>query len=776
MKNVIFTHVPFKARKFFKVKVKRSPSIDILTADNCVRDYAETLKPDEVNQISFKLINSNKTTLFECNADVQSSDKEDGLLGVLGRVLLEKQGDEDALNAKIAVESALDSNSSESNNDVEIDRDSSERQKKQEKTRSKVFTSEDLWKSQNEESEEKTDNEEDKHSTGALKAPALKEEQFNISDFENNIDPVEHEVGDSERTEPPQPTEPTEKEEKTIQDSKRAEAQMMPLDAFLNLDDLKNKLENFSSAAFDINKVLDDLGYTEKPANKYERQLNDAILNALTEKDLSNTQLDYENDQIEATQKLKASLIDVYNTVTDQSITESVENDVQDKILQLESYAAADQDQNNEHATLEEEGFKKRQKERRDIKIRKFQETLEKEDAAAFSSFSEKVRNEARNKNQAIQRTLYLDKEKARRNSRNDLVERRNGSLVDQKLELSAKAEEKVITTYRKHREDFQHNYRLVRNIVLAKSKEIDEQKKADEKEAWDRKVKQQTLNEQKRQNDLLEHQNRLKEKENKYSDKSLKEIMKLVYKVQNPSQNQNMSKVSAKKATSSDSLPKKVGVEKTASATTNNDQHLDEKEKGQDEKEKGQVADTPTNKGWKKSKIIGAILVLCFGIAGVLWGLHTLATPAPQNSTPTIKTESKAKPKSKKKAVPLKKEDKLSKKKQVEKKPHKNNNNLDRYTSAKTWAQKVDILNGALGQHDDRALKQINDNYPTNISKLYENIVMKNDEGTRKAWKAMLPSERNEVSRSARNAVVLSFYAIKDWQAGWEAKEAING
>ena len=767
MKNVIFTHVPFKARKFFKVKVKRSPSIDILTADKCVRDYADTLNPDEVNQISFKLINSNKTTLFECNADVQSSDKEDGLLGVLGRVLLEKQGDEDALNAKIAVESALDSNSNESNNDVEIDRDSSEQQK-QEKISSTVFTSEDLWKNQKEESEEKTDNEEDEHSTGALKAPALKEEeeQFNISDFEKDIDPVEHEVGDSESTEPPQPTE---KEEKTIQNFKQAEAQMMPLDAFLNLDDIKSKLENFSSAAFDINKVLDDLGYSEKPANKYERQLNDAILNALTEKDLSNTQLEYENDQIEATQKLKASLIDVYNTVTDQSITESVENDVQDKILQLESYAAADQDQNNEHATLEEEGFKKRQKERRDIKIRKFQETLEKEDAAAFSSFSEKVRNEARNKNQAIQRTLYLDKEKARRNSRNDLVERRNGSLIDQKLELSAKAEEKVITTYRKHREDFQHNYRLVRNIVLAKSREIDEQKKADEKEAWDRKVKQQTLNEQKRQNDLLEHQNRLKEKENKYSDKSLKEMMKLVYKVQNPSQNQNMSKVSAKKATSSDSLPKKVGVEKKASTTTNNDQHLDEKEKGQ-------VADTPTNKGWKKSKIIGAILVLCFGIAGVLLGLHTLATPAPQNSTPTIKTESKAKPKSKKKAVPLKKEDKLSKKKQVEKKPHKSNNNLDRYTSAKTWAQKVDILNGALGQHDDRALKQINDNYPTNISELYENIVMKNDEGTRKAWKAMLPSERNEVSRGARNAVVLSFYAIKDWQSGWEAKEAING
>lgn len=767
MKNVIFTHVPFKARKFFKVKVKRSPSIDILTADKCVRDYAETLKPEEVNHISFKLINSNKATLFECNADVQSSDKEDGLLGVLGRVLLEKQGDEDALNAKIAVESALDSNSSELNNDVEIDRDSSEQQKKQEKTSSTVFTSEDLWKNQKEESEGKTDNEEDEHSTGALKAPALKEEeQFNISDFEKDIDPVEHEVGGSESTESPQPTE---KEEETIQDSKQAEAKMMPLDAFLNLDDLKRKLENFSSAAFAINKVLDDLGYTEKPANKYERQLNDAILNALTEKDLSNTQLDYENDQIEATQKLKASLIDVYNTVTDQSITESVENDVQDKILQLESYAAADQDQNNEHATLEEEGFKKRQKERRDIKIRKFQETLEKEDAAAFSSFSEKVRNEARNKNQAIQRTLYLDKEKARRNSRNDLVERRNGSLVDQKLELSSKAEEKVVTEYRKHREDFQHNYRLVRNIVLAKSKEIDEQKKADEKEAWDRKLKQQTLNEQKRQNDLLEHQNRLKEKENKYSDKSLKEVMKFMYKVQNPSQNQNVSKVSAKKATSSDSLPKKVGVEKTASATTDNDQHLDEKEQGQ-------VADTPTNKGWKKSKIIGAILFLCFGIAVVLFGLHTLATPAPQNSTPTIKTETKAKPKSKKKAVPLKKEDKLSKKKQVEKKPHKSNNNLDRYTSAKTWAQKVDILNGALGQHDDRALKQINDNYPTNISKLYENIVMKNDEGTRQAWKAMLPSERNEVSRGARNAVVLSFYAIKDWQAGWEAKEAING
>lgn len=762
MKNIIFTSVPFKARKLFKVKLKHSPSLDIPTADQCVRTCAGTLKPEEVDKISFRLIGNNKAVLLECDADVRSSDQQDGLVGILGRILLENQ-DSEVLSAKIAIEDALDTGQKETDSvdDVEGDRFEQSKPKKKE---TEVLSSQDLWNSQ--ENEEKDNDKDNEESTSALTAPAVNENiPFPIADFKEDSDQEKYKTKTSENVEEStQVIEKISEQENTNSISKQA--QMIPLSEYLDLADIDKKLEKFGSEDFDVSKVLDDLGYVENPTSEYERQLNDVILTELAENDLSNTQISYENDQIEVKQKLKTGLITAYNKETEQSITESVENDVEEKISQLESYAQADQDQNNDHAGLEEDNFKSRQKERREIEIRQFKEKLEKKDAIDFSSYSEKIRKETRDRNQAIQRSLAVEKETVRKNSRNDLIEKRNDSLLDQKVELSSKTEEKIITLYRQHREDFHHKLRIIRSKVSAQNKRIDDERKVNERIAWDKKIKQQTLKEQRRKNDLLEQQNRLKARENKYNDKSFKAIMKMMYKVQNPSQNQKMSNISAKKSESVNS-----GVEKEAPATADNVQHhLDEKKQG---------TDKTTNKSWKKSKIIGAILLLGGFIAAVLLGFYTLATPAPQpqSSTPTSKTETKSKKKEKASASSsLKKTDKMPQKKQVAKKTHKSNNNLDKYISAKTWAQKVDILNGALGQHDDRALKQINANYSTNISKLYENIVLKNNEGTRQVWNRMLPSERNEISRGARDSVVLAFYAVKDWQTAWEVSEAIHG
>lgn len=100
--------------------------------------------------------------------------------------------------------------------------------------------------------------------------------------------------------------------------------------------------------------------------------------------------------------------------------------------------------------------------------------------------------------------------------------------------------------------------------------------------------------------------------------------------------------------------------------------------------------------------------------------------------------------------------------------------NNLNNYQAATTWAQKVDVLNACLGQHDDRALKQINDSDPSKLSQLYEAITLQQDDSVRNIWLSMTHEEKQNMSRMADSATALAFYNVSDWEHGWEARNGI--
>lgn len=774
MKSIVFSSVPLGARKYFKIKLgRKSPELDIQTANQCIKNFAQTLSNKKGKKISFKLIDSNKEPIYEAeNVDVVSEDAQDGLIGILGRIILEKPGSEDALLAKEYVMSAVSGNVQENADPTNDSEDET----------SSTMSSNDLWSDENDENEKEIENDNDNQtSTGALGAPAQEEtDPFEIPEFEAPEDPGEKNSLDDPKIADNEKEQGTslslkESEQDTLASS---QPKMLTLDDYLALEDVDQKLEKFSSSSFDVNETLKDLGYVEEPKDKYEREANTAILTALDKSDLLSIKIGYENEQVIASQTLKKSLSEAYDSVTSTSITEAAEAAAAEKLEQLENYSVADQDQANEQVNIEEDSFKKHQKERRDLKLRQYQEQLEEADEVEFNEYSSKLRTDNRNKIEHLQRTLAQDTEKVRRNSKNDVINKRNTILLDKKVSLTGKTEEDVINKYRQSREQYQLQLSKFRKDVLKDIKEIEAQRQLDEKAEWDRKIKKQELAEQKRTNDLLEHQNRLQMKQALQERNSQKDILKTLYKFTHDGKGNKQKPAELK-----DNAPIQEATETSKSVQP------ETKWGAVEVYNKHKVENTgnalyrtePVKFGiWKILGVIGVVM----GLGGA--GYYVYSSQSKPSETTITKSEKAAPRATEDKTVNNDKEKSsdaqmkkgISKKQSSTKKRQKTlvNGNLDKYVAAKTWAQKVDVLNGALGQHDDRALKQINDHYATHISQLYEYITLQNDAGIRKVWTSMSAPERHEVSRDARNAVVLAFYNVSDWAAAWNAKEGING
>lgn len=774
MKSIVFSSVPLGARKYFKIKLgRKSPELDIQTANQCIKNFAQTLSNKKGKKISFKLIDSNKEPIYEAeNVDVVSEDAQDGLIGILGRIILEKPGSEDALLAKEYVMSAVSGNVQENADPTNDSEDET----------SSTMSSNDLWSDENDENEKEIENDNDNQtSTGALGAPAQEEtDPFEIPEFEAPEDPGEKNSLDDPNLADNEKEQGTslslkESEQDTLASS---QPKMLTLDDYLALEDVDQKLEKFSSSSFDVNETLKDLGYVEEPKDKYEREANTAILTALDKNDLLSIKIGYENEQVIASQTLKKSLSEAYDSVTSTSITEAAEAAAAEKLEQLENYSVADQDQANEQVNIEEDSFKKHQKERRDLKLRQYQEQLEEADEVEFNEYSSKLRTDNRNKIEHLQRTLAQDTEKVRRNSKNDVINKRNTILLDKKVSLTGKTEEDVINKYRQSREQYQLQLSKFRKDVLKDIKEIEAQRQLDEKAEWDRKIKKQELAEQKRTNDLLEHQNRLQMKQALQERNSQKDILKTLYKFTHDGKGNKQKPAELK-----DNAPIQEATETSKSVQP------ETKWGAVEVYNKHKVENTgnalyrtePVKFGiWKILGVIGVVM----GLGGA--GYYVYSSQSKPSETTITKSEKAAPRATEDKTVNNDKEKSsdaqmkkgISKKQSSTKKRQKTlvNGNLDKYVAAKTWAQKVDVLNGALGQHDDRALKQINDHYATHISQLYEYITLQNDAGIRKVWTSMSAPERHEVSRDARNAVVLAFYNVSDWAAAWNAKEGING
>lgn len=780
MKSIVFSSVPLGARKYFKIKFgRKSPELDIQTANQCVKDFARTLTK-KGKKISFKLMDSNKQSIYEAeNVDVISGDAQDGLIGILGRILLDKPELEDVLLAKECVMQAISDDDEPKNADTN-DHEHEISEKNQ------TISSSDLWS----DNEKEIGNDKDtQKSTGALGAPAQeKNNPFEVASVLDEEMGKKKEIFDNEITdnENEQDISVAENRQDTLTSM---QPKMITLDDYLNLKDVDQRLEKFSSSAFEVNDTLKDLGYVEQPKDKYERETNNAILTALDRHDLLNIKIGFENEQVIANQALKKALAKTYDSVTGTSITEAAEEGAAEKLKQLENYSVVDQDQANEHVNIEEDGFKKHQKERRNIKLRKYKEQLEKADEVEFNEYSSKLRMDNRNKIESLQRSLAADKEKVRQSSKNDVITKRNNILLDKKVSLTSKTEENVINKYRQSREQYQIQLNKFRKDVLEATTEIEAKRQVDEKAEWDRKIKKQELAERKRNNDLIEHQNKLREKQAYQERASQKDILKTLYKFTHNENNNNEDKqkheiLKEKDVHSEEQVRKHLErvqecMEKGEHTPPTTFVINDDNSSTVENTGSGEYYKKPHNNGhkniWELCKGIGLAIIVIGGLGG---GYYLYSSQSKPSETIITKSKKAAPKVIKEKSSVATKKKVISKKKGKTQKHQKKfaNANLDKYISAKTWAQKVDVLNGALGQHDDRALKQINDRYSTKISQLYEYITLQNDTGVRKVWNEMSAVERHEVSRDARNAVVLAFYNISDWNSAWKAKEGING
>ncbi|ERJ42460.1 hypothetical protein N581_10410, partial [Lactobacillus jensenii MD IIE-70(2)] len=95
----------------------------------------------------------------------------------------------------------------------------------------------------------------------------------------------------------------------------------------------------------------------------------------------------------------------------------------------------------------------------------------------------------------------------------------------------------------------------------------------------------------------------------------------------------------------------------------------------------------------------------------------------------------------------------------------------LSDYKNSKSWADKVNILNSLLGQKDIKSLQTINLEDPTNLSALYLAITKGDQEAIRSTYQKMSSYEKQFISDSAKNSLVLAFQANKDWANAWRVQ-----
>lgn len=95
-------------------------------------------------------------------------------------------------------------------------------------------------------------------------------------------------------------------------------------------------------------------------------------------------------------------------------------------------------------------------------------------------------------------------------------------------------------------------------------------------------------------------------------------------------------------------------------------------------------------------------------------------------------------------------------------------------YMKAKTKADKMEQLDAMLGQEDVKSLRKINKTKASKTSRLYQALADGSESQARVLWMSMSKEQQAGLSKLARNSVALSFYAVSDWQHGWQAKEGV--
>ena len=774
---VTFDKVPKGAKKYFQFKHKlsrKSPELDIKTADDAVKDYARTLEEADSN-VTFTIFDDEDEDREESSFEAQilPEDQDGGILNLIDRDLenenLTRDQEETVTTLKDQIFNELEPSLNDDEDDLNEDNgfmfNSNQILDSDDEVRDEIPPENDV----NDETEDNSPTEES--NSNAAANPSL-----------NNVPTqLPEKVGAS----------PIQAGQTTETETSRSE--VISYGKYTDANDILDRLpRGYDKNQFALNNIRHDLGYLDNPKDQYDQALNDKIDQALRDYSMQDIQRVYD----EGLAKSKAAIVDrlkeAYNRVTKESLDKIVEGRTAAQIQQLVVKATQQKQNNQSDLSKLKENKALELKTNDEAALAEYKKQLEEKRNLALKNFNDQEELKTRNANEQIDEQLKADKAKVERVARDEEVQKRNSELDDSRTTISNDFDHAVRNNYDKNNDLFEDNLKKVQEKVRLAKEQINQQKQLDQEKAEEKRQREAEAARKERELDLkqkaIEQNESLAKLQQENMAKLPEEFAKAIAAAitQNNLENPNV-----KITLNNDGknalvpVPHVDGEVVDLDDTKKNDAPIDSESNEEDSELKPETEDNSPKKRHYKSEIISLVCLAAAALGGT-WAYTNNHSNNEQKAS--IERSSSNSHVKKNKQSSSKQSDKKSANEDIakNKKPNAKSKTkstpthltrsqavLKQYRETKNWAQKRDMLDGLLGQGDARNLKKIATIYSNPIANLYSAIANEDKAQTRDIWLSLTDDQRTEISNSAKKAVALAFYDIADWQDGWLARYA---
>lgn len=774
---VTFDKVPKGAKKYFQFKHKlsrKSPELDIKTADDAVKDYAKSLEEADSN-VTFTIFDDEDEDREESSFEAQilPEDQDGGILNLIDRDLenenLTRDQEETVTTLKDQIFNELEPSLSDDEEDLNKDNgfmfNNNQILDSDDEVRDEIPPENDV----NDETEDNSPTEES--NSNAATNPSLNNVPTQLPE---EVDALPIQAGQTTETE-----------------TNRSE--VISYGKYTDANDILDRLpRGYDKNQFALDNIRHDLGYLDNPKDQYEQELNDKINQALRDYSMQDIQRVYD----EGLAKSKAAIVDrlkeAYNRVTKESLDKIVEDRTAAQIQQLVVKATHQKQNNQSDLSKLKENKALELKTNDEAALAEYKKQLEEKRNIALKNFNDQEELKTRNANEQIDEQLKADKAKVERVARDEEVQKRNSELDDSRTTISNDFDHAVRNNYDKNNDLFEDNLKKVQEKVRLAKEQINQQKLLDQEKAEEKRQREAEAARKERELDLkqkaIEQNESLAKLQQENMAKLPEEFAKAIAAAitQNNLENPNV-----KITLNNDGknalvpVPHVDGEVVDLDDTKKNDAPIDSESNEEDSELKPETEDNSPKKRHYKSEIISLVCLAAAALGGT-WAYTNNHSNNEQKAS--IERSSSNSHVKKNKQSSSKQSDKKSANEDIakNKKPNAKSKTkstpthltrsqavLKQYRETKTWAQKRDMLDGLLGQGDARNLKKIATIYSNPIASLYSAIANEDKAQTRDIWLSLTDDQRTEISNSAKKAVALAFYDIADWQDGWLARYA---
>ncbi|MEK3608166.1 hypothetical protein AAA441_07110 [Lactobacillus crispatus] len=774
---VTFDKVPKGAKKYFQFKHKlsrKSPELDIKTADDAVKDYAKSLEEADSN-VTFTIFDDEDEDREESSFEAQilPEDQDGGILNLIDRDLenenLTRDQEETVTTLKDQIFNELEPSLSDDEEDLNKDNgfmfNNNQILDSDDEVRDEIPPENDV----NDETEDNSPTEES--NSNAATNPSLNNVPTQLPE---EVDALPIQAGQTTETE-----------------TNRSE--VISYGKYTDANDILDRLpRGYDKNQFALDNIRHDLGYLDNPKDQYEQELNDKINQALRDYSMQDIQRVYD----EGLAKSKAAIVDrlkeAYNRVTKESLDKIVEDRTAAQIQQLVVKATHQKQNNQSDLSKLKENKALELKTNDEAALAEYKKQLEEKRNIALKNFNDQEELKTRNANEQIDEQLKADKAKVERVARDEEVQKRNSELDDSRTTISNDFDHAVRNNYDKNNDLFEDNLKKVQEKVRLAKEQINQQKLLDQEKAEEKRQREAEAARKERELDLkqkaIEQNESLAKLQQENMAKLPEEFAKAIAAAitQNNLENPNV-----KITLNNDGknalvpVPHVDGEVVDLDDTKKNDAPIDSESNEEDSELKPETEDNSPKKRHYKSEIISLVCLAAAALGGT-WAYTNNHSNNEQKAS--IERSSSNSHVKKNKQSSSKQSDKKSANEDIakNKKPNAKSKTkstpthltrsqavLKQYRETKTWAQKRDMLDGLLGQGDARNLKKIATIYSNPIANLYSAIANEDKAQTRDIWLSLTDDQRTEISNSAKKAVALAFYDIADWQDGWLVRYA---